>query len=290
MPLQDHPSFHRPPLSTKLWRYIDTAKFIELLTSRSIWFSNAEILAQEDPFEGNPDAIQFPHRMWRSLRDVPPQLGEQIIAFHGKDGRSPDDAFRSWIMLEEQTRIFQISGRRNYYLNCWHASEHESVAMWKIYATASAGLALISNGARMEEALGKNEDNFYLGTVEYWEPGTISLGQSNSFDPYLIKLAQYKYENEVRLVYWDTSSIHDPIKDFQWNEDRLRFDNVEYDQSPLKPGISFECEVNVLVEKIVTSPFSPPWYTKAIARLLSDLGYKIPVEQSLIMVPAHTPD
>ena len=39
-----------PPIETKLWRYMDFAKFVSLLESRALFFVRADKL--DDPFEG----------------------------------------------------------------------------------------------------------------------------------------------------------------------------------------------------------------------------------------------
>jgi hypothetical protein len=108
---------------------MDIPKFIELLMSRRLWLSNAEVLAADDPYEGLPGAVQFAPRMWRSLDEVPEVLRSQILQIYGeRSGQSADAVFKSWIMVEEQRCFMTQSGRRNFYLNCWHAADHESVA------------------------------------------------------------------------------------------------------------------------------------------------------------------
>ncbi len=59
MPIIGHPSFDRPPVTARLWRYTDLPKFVELLTSARLWLTNMEVLATDDPYEGLPDADCF---------------------------------------------------------------------------------------------------------------------------------------------------------------------------------------------------------------------------------------
>ncbi|WP_140456243.1 hypothetical protein, partial [Amaricoccus solimangrovi] len=69
----------------------------------------------DDPYEGLPWAMQFPHRYWKSITDVPESLRNQLLA----DSRaqvSPDAAFRSWFKLEEEKWVMMRSGRREFYL------------------------------------------------------------------------------------------------------------------------------------------------------------------------------
>lgn len=289
MLLSDHPSFDRPPVTTRLWRYTDLSKFIDLLSCGKLWLSNAEILASDDPFEGTLGAVQFPHRMWRTLDEVPEQLRVQILEMcsRGTDG-TPEAAFRSWFMGEEQRCIMMQSGRRNYFVNCWHASDHESAAMWKIYGSPGAGVAIVTNGARLETALSKNSEDFYLGAVQYRDPSFVQIGCSNAFDTIMIKRSSYKYEQEVRLVHRHTSDFHDALANFEWNDNTMRFDNIIDDPRPVVPGKSFNCEIDVLIERVIVSPFAPPWYAPMIERVRERFGLRFPIHRSTLLDAPHS--
>lgn len=242
------------------------------------------MLAADDPYEGLPGAVQFPHRMWRSIDEVPEKLRHQIVEMcsRGTDG-TPEAAFRSWFMVEEQRCIMIRSGRRDFYVNCWHAADHESVAMWRIYGSPGAGVALITNGARLETALAANEEQLHLGAVRYWDPATFEIGSSNSFDTIMIKRASYAYEAEVRLVHWHTGEFHDALEKFAWNEEIMRFEDLIEDARPIRPGRSFACDIDTMIESVIVSPFAPSWYAPMIDRARERLGYRFPVQQSKLL-------
>lgn len=289
MPIEAHASFNRPPVSVPLWRYTDLPKFIDLLTSQKLWMSNLEALAADDPYEGSPWPIMFPHRMWSRIEDVPEQLRSQIMMFGGDQG-TPEERFQRWFMLEEQTCIFELAGRRQFYVNCWHAATHESVAMWKIYGAPGAGVAIVTNGARLENSLSENPMRLHLGAVQYVEPDVLVIGTQNTFDSVMIKGAPYTYEREVRLVYWDTNEMHDPLQDFDWNPERMRFDAIVEDARPLNPGIHLSCDVSILIERIIISPFAPSWYLPMIERLRDKLNLSFPITRSrLLTAPQQMP-
>lgn len=246
--------------------------------------TNAEVLANDDPYEGLPGAVQFPHRMWRTIDDVPQRLRVQILEICGRgtDG-TPEAAFRSWIMGEEQRCIMAQCGRREFYVNCWHMAEHESVAMWKIYSSLGNGVAIVSNGARLESALVANEEKLYLGAVKYRDPSWVQIGISNAFDTMMVKRSSFEHEREVRLVHRHTGEFHDALVNFAWNEDTLRFDDLIEDNRPIRLGMSFACEVDAMVEKVIVSPFAPPWYLAMIEQLRERLGYNFPVQRSNLL-------
>ena len=291
MPLGDHPSFDRPLVTTRLWRYTDLSKFIDLLSSGKLWLTNAEILAADDPYEGTTGAVQFPHRMWQTLDEVPEQLRVQILEMcgQGTDGK-PEAAFKGWFMGEEQRCIMTQSGRRDYYVNCWHAAHHESVAMWKIYGSPGAGVAIVTNGARLETALAENTEDFYLGAVQYRDPFFVQIGGSNAFDTIMLKRSSYNYEQEVRLVHWHTGDFHDALANFSWNDETMRFDDIIDDPRPVRPGMSFNCDIDVLIERVIVSPFAPPWYLPMIERVRERFGYGFAIHRSTLLdVPRLLP-
>lgn len=283
MPLGDHPSFNRPPVTTRLWRYTDLPKFIDLITSGQLWLTSAELLAKNDPYEGLPGAVRFPHRMWQTIHDVPEQLRVQILNIYGAGADTPDAAFKAWFMIEEQRCIMEQSSRRDYFVSCWHAAEHESVGMWKVYASPGGGVAIVSNGARLETALARNEQQFYLGAVEYRDPSAVEIGAANAFDSVMIKRSSFDYEREVRLVHWHTGDFHDAVANFAWNDERMRFDDLIDDPRPLTPGMSVECDLSTLIERVVVSPFAPSWYVPMLNRVRERLGHRFVVQKSKLL-------
>lgn len=49
--LHEHGAFPTPPDDVPIWRYLDLAKFVSMLTTKSLYFSRADLLG--DPFEGS---------------------------------------------------------------------------------------------------------------------------------------------------------------------------------------------------------------------------------------------
>lgn len=291
MPISNHPSFARPPVTTPLWRYADLPKFVELLTSASLWLTNLEVLASHDPYEGSPGPIQFAHRLWSNIEEVPEPLRKQILTKGpGKTADTPEQAFRDWFMLEEQRCHMERSGRRDFYVSCWHAADYESLAMWKIYSSPGAGIAIVTNGGRLESALSANKEALNLGAVKYRDPRTFQIGWTNTFDPVMVKSASYSNENEVRLVHWDTTDIHDTLANSNWNDETMRFDDLIENPRALKPGMALTYDIDVLIERVVVSPLAPPWYAAMIERLRDRLEYKFPVKVSkLLTAPEQLP-
>jgi hypothetical protein len=103
---QQHPVFDPPPPQAKLWRYIDFTKYVWLLDAHALFFSRADLLG--DPFEG-------------SLSRLNVELRPQIYA-----GRILDDQLE--LLAEFRRKLLRTT-----FVNCWHMSDYESAAMWKLY-------------------------------------------------------------------------------------------------------------------------------------------------------------
>jgi hypothetical protein len=99
----------------------------------------------------------------------------------------------------------------------------------------------------------------------------------------MIKRSSFDYEREVRLVYWHTGEFHDALANFAWNDDKMRFENLVDDPRSIRPGMSFACEVDVMIERVIVSPFAPLWYAPMIEQVRDRLGYGFLVHKSKLL-------
>jgi hypothetical protein len=90
-----------------LWRYMDLAKFVYLLQSRTLHFCRGGKFS--DPFEGSYPANN--------------------LADFGSDAGGYDA--RAW--------------RRFVVVSCWHAADGESDAMWRLYSKSGYGIAITTS-------------------------------------------------------------------------------------------------------------------------------------------------
>lgn len=284
MAVESHPSFASPSSTSLMWRYIDLPKFTSLLISRELWLTNAETLALDDPHEASLSTAQFGHRKWLRPEDVPPNLLKQIAAQFGpKAAASPIEAFNNYMKMQEQIHLDAQFGRKRYFMNCWHSAQGESVAMWKIYASPGPGLAIVSNSAKISESLRNNDQICYLGHVRYFDEEREEVDFSNGFNMVLSKRKSFSFEKEVRLVHWDTTNSRSPVDFDSWSEKILRFERLFPNEWPATPGLSLNCDVGTLIERVVISPYAPKWYVGIIEGLRDKFGFQFPVEVSKLM-------
>lgn len=251
------------PDETRLWRYMDLAKFADLLLTRTLWFNRIDRF--EDPLEGT----------------LPPGFQRYFSR-----GLEREDAEKFWRTQAEGHDAFR---RKWVYTNCWHERDHESYAFWRIYAGGGAGIAISASVAGLKRAFTAHQPS--LRRVQY-------IDFDNDAEDYRRfhwterafwhKHKVYDYEREVRAI------ITLPI-DSEPVQREERMDVVEFGEmfdgliahhrlreSP--PGISAPVELDELVEKVFVSPYAQPWFTNVVRGLCGALQVKAEIIQSSIRV------
>src|ERR1700678_2112875 len=101
MPYEFHPDLRTPRSSTVIWRYVDFAKFVQMIESGSIWFTRLDQL--EDPLEGGHTDSELAG-----------------IRKHVEKKRA-----------NELIHLFRAA-RKDLFVNCWRSGSVESLAMWDL--------------------------------------------------------------------------------------------------------------------------------------------------------------
>lgn len=177
-----HPSFIQPPNNmVKIWRYMDLAKFVSLIQSRSLYLARLDKLA--DSYEGT----------------ITSRTADGINEFFKQVG--------STNTYETMSKLFQES-RQSTFVSCWHVNEHESEAMWRLYGAAGGGIAIQTTYSKLVKSIEFQHD-IYIGLVRYIDYSTDIFPAVNGFSPAMHKRASFIHECEVRLVrYW--GSVPEP--------------------------------------------------------------------------------
>lgn len=171
---EDHPHFRAPENpDARIWRYLNLARFVALLTTRSVYFSRADQLGDE--FEGTITRATI-----ESYQD--PRSPTSIPAF------------------QDTLRRLREALRRNVAISCWHIATHESTAMWAQYAGRGSGIAVRSTYKRLQESLARWECTTYTGLVEYADYDTVVFDGNNLLVPFMHKRKEFESERELRVV------------------------------------------------------------------------------------------
>ncbi len=245
-----HPSFPQPANpNVRVWRYMDLAKFIDLLQSERLFFATANNLG--DPLEGSV------------TRHMSKDFLEDLIATAkpGDDpvwpGVSNQRALTIAKVLAEQRQLLCA----HTYINCWHINEHESAAMWKAYSQSAESVCVQTRYSKLAAAF---TEDVYLGAVKYIDYDVEAFDPGNLFNPFMHKRMSFKHENEVRAVF----SNHPKAPNLLFKDDLCR------------GGARIKISVSELVEAVFVNPLSPAWFRDVIEGVVQKYGAKFPVRQS----------
>lgn len=170
----------QPVLQDQLWRYMNFAKFVDMLRTRKLHLTSVDKLAElGDKFEG-----VFP---------AAPKGG--FLGFFG----------------EEQTQRYRAEKSKNlrrfYYANCWHGNDSESDAMWKVYVKGNQGIAIHTTVRSLKASLEGAAEIMWLAKVKYLpKPTWKNTPDDQALHACVTKRKSFVHENEVRIIWHDTDA------------------------------------------------------------------------------------
>lgn len=216
----------KPPDEKYLWRFIDLYKFINLLKSKEIYFSSLNDF--DDLFEFTSESFRLKLKSILRITEIQPELRNPKIG---------NDVFlqkeRDFLYLLEKLKIY----RMDRFVNCFYASNYESLAMWQLYSgiqgvairfKSDSLLDYIKNfysqnlGEKYQLSANYVEYKNIINKEYYDEDGNIEM-PNITFSPFK-KDEIYSYEKEYRILLFRYNSIDErpTVKIDSW--DNLDFD------------------------------------------------------------------
>jgi hypothetical protein len=238
MPFEPHPELTTPPDTTVLWRYMDFARFVQLIESQTLWFARADQL--EDPLEATHTDAELHHlRSW-----VPPA---------GHVGRSLLEAYQGTTKMMRSTT----------YVNCWRAGAGESLAMWDLYGKGSGIVAVKSSVGLLKNELTSFGGSVHIAQIRYIDWG-CAFWDNNALVMCARKDSSYQHESEVRAMIWEAESSNHPI--FSKLVGNTNWDARGISDPPF--GIEISVDVKNLITEVVVGPREQRWIAELVKRLL----------------------
>ena len=179
-------------LTSPVWRYMSFSKFVWTVQNKCLWLSRADLL-------GDPWEISL--------------SGEQLQLVINRHPISPVGEPPRESANERTERIINY-WRNKTFVNCWNMSAHESNALWQIYCKNTDGVVLQTTFEKLNSIRGQ----YSLHPVTYPIPGS-NIKTPTHTDLVTKKRPMFKYEEEVRIVYFDEN---DEIE--ATNSVQLKFD------------------------------------------------------------------
>lgn len=235
----DHYCFPQPENKKILvWRYIDFTKLFSLISTKTLFLSRADRL--DDPFEGSYSKANIQLR---------PTVYKHV----------PKNSFDK---MNEQMSNFARWIRQWTFISCWHMSDDESAAMWKLYTKTNEGVAIQTSYENLVNAL---PEFVYVGLVQYIDYKKDWLPEGNSFYPFMHKRKSFAHENEIRAIHQKYPTSKKGI---------LVGDQNDQD------GISVDVNLTLLIDKVYVAPTASTWYRNLIEEVLKKFEINIEVKLS----------
>ena len=246
------------PTQVKIWRDMDLTRFLSLLSNEALYFACPCEL--EDPYEGF-----YPKSLTLALSRFPQQYLDQFLATRDElvakypqinlDGlnaavHSAGESFRRSI---DETRL-------KFGVTCWHKSEVESEAMWKLYSALGCGIAVESTEQQLRDSI-LNEKTLIIDDVKYvdFENGQIEKGHKHY--GLFLKRKSFEHEKELR----GTILLKQAGK-----------------------GVLVKCNLDKLITQIHISPFAPNYFREAVENICAGKLHQLSttvVQSSLFQKP-----
>lgn len=201
-----------------IWRYMGLDKFVNLLEDSALFFSPLSFYEKTDPFEGYPPAkiVQLMYSIsdpfyetikgnieifdsYASSQAGNAKFIQSLEYLRKKISERPADFRNSYSVIAKSTLV-----------NCWHASPHESEAMWKLYGESHKGVAIRSTVGDLRKALEGAQQidwvqKMFLGQVrylDYADPGITPKDclVGGIMTP-LLKRISFAHEKEIRAFF-----------------------------------------------------------------------------------------
>jgi hypothetical protein len=141
-----------PPDDTPIWRYMDLARFVTLVSSRRMWFSKLRQFWVNDPWEGfgRAKGLRGP---WRDARKHVPASEFSELMYRASSAHASSTIRKA---------------AEHVYASPW-CQGSESLGMWERYAGGATGVAIESTIGDFKRALKREirPEQFAFGSVKH---------------------------------------------------------------------------------------------------------------------------
>jgi hypothetical protein len=246
---EEHPAFKKPnDPNIKVWRYIDFTKYVSLLETSKLYFTRADKFL--DPFEGS-----YPKMNPIIQRQTFEQLAKEM----------PDESRSKFLKNTSNIRSSNKEWRRYIGINCWHANEHESAAMWSLYLKSNEGVAIQSTYSKLCKSFKEANESVLIGEVSYIDYDRDYIQEGYLFNPFMHKRKSFAHEREVRALIWKPPT----------SETRIDFSIETIDH-----GVYVNSNIEELIEGVYICPAAPTWFHKLVENVTIRYGHRFNMHQS----------
>lgn len=224
------------PEASYLWRYMSLGKFLSLIQNQTLYFSSIARLKRVERHEG---------------RYVHPK--NACAAYRAEEKRLDEKCGESSFLPPLTPDQYRASAEEDFlhslFVNCWHCADHESFAMWKVYALHE-GVAIRTTAARLQSSFAP-KSKVKMSPVIYRHGGPTS--------PQLNGLTKEPYFSSERE--WRAYILNPP-----------QLEAKHWEDSPID-HINVKVRIVPLIDAIYVSP-NCNWLAPVVKRCLDPTGCK----------------
>lgn len=227
----------RPPRDTIIWRYVSLDKYLDLLVSRTIKFTQVAIAA--DQLETS--------LMLKRL--------EEYGALEGKEH----------ILSGANFHIDTV--KKSHYISCWAGKEHECRSLWFAYLGESRiGVALKTTVGQLLEGIEWGDYGYDFRKVVY--RNDFSDPEELQINTTLLnaKAPAYSSEAEIRFC------VSESLISLPQGELSPHNPPVEIDPNTFPPVLSFNLNLDAVVDEIWLSPYCQSWQIDTLTKITNRLA------------------
>ena len=249
MPYEEDPIFSRElDNEAKIWRYVDFAKFVDLLERSEQYFVRANKLVEIDPYEG--------------------YFNELMLPCEKKD----ESYYQVYKKLKEHSRI---EDPKLLCISCWHVNQFDSDAMWKLYATRDRGIAIQTTIKNLKMSFRDHPQRIDIAKVKYIDYSKKDITYSNLLDRFSTKGISFEHEHELRLFVLDLNpNDFAEIELEDYKKTIINLTKIHGDVKRDDNGIYVKVDLNHYLENVIVSPLSPEWFVFLVKSIVKKYGLR----------------
>lgn len=229
--LREHPHLKMPSNDNRIWRYMKWKRFKSLLKDQGLFFARLFYLSDIDPYEGS-----FTLPMVKEFAN----------------GKTREEMLKFLETVDESRKYVAV--------NCWHASDYESAAMWKQYSDRRGCIAITTHVSRLAESFRSHD--IHGGMVDYVDYRSGMVDLNNIVATAGIKRIEFAHEKEFRAVMVDQKP--------EWHE---------------RPnGFLVPVDVEHLIEEVWLPPDASECFEASVKKKLNRYNLDKPIKRSEIFI------
>lgn len=232
---------------TVLLRYMSFAKFVTMLSSRSLHLRRLDELGDKDRFEGSLPRGQRARLIRELIAEIETDPPAALVDARNRlksAGREIE-----W-RAEAQVRAYTLALRSSTYVSCWSQGP-ESEAMWRLYCEGQEGVAMVTTLGKLRASLAETE--VLISPVRYIDYQRESLPGRDYIQQLVHKRIAFVHEREVRVIYRG-GELHVPLPDEP--------------PAPSAADVLIPWDAQQALVRVIVSPFAPDWHYDSIGAVL----------------------